>query len=200
MDVYTISLPPNFCYNVHLWMNYGCASFYNFWKHLSMVFWRVFSIAPRGWFAPNIFPHSCAYNLTFWENICASHVFYKFLPVLLPLFSPVQSANICFGFTICHREAAFTYKLCPSFEIGQASQMACCTPLLNCWGPSLTVLPLQPPAPPGALPSHLTHLNLPYTLSFHLFSSTLMSLSAPLAIFQMPETPLYPNAHVTSLI
>jgi hypothetical protein len=28
VDFYTISLPPNFCYNVYLRMNNGCASFY----------------------------------------------------------------------------------------------------------------------------------------------------------------------------
>ena len=29
-----------YCYNVHLWMNYGCASFHNFWKPLSRFFGR----------------------------------------------------------------------------------------------------------------------------------------------------------------
>ena len=58
LDFYTISLSLNFCYNVHLWMNYGYALFYNFWKPLSRVFGRVFTIALRGWFAPNIFPVS----------------------------------------------------------------------------------------------------------------------------------------------
>ena len=52
---------PNFCYNVHLWMNYGYASFHNFWKPPSRVFGRVFTIAPIGWFAPNIFPFKGPY-------------------------------------------------------------------------------------------------------------------------------------------
>jgi hypothetical protein len=56
IDFYTISLLPNFCYNVHQWMNYGCELFHNFWKRLSKVFRRAFTIAPRGWFAPSIFP------------------------------------------------------------------------------------------------------------------------------------------------
>jgi len=56
VDFYTISLFHNFCYNVHLWMNYGCALFHDFWKPLSRFFGRVFMIALRGWFAPKIFP------------------------------------------------------------------------------------------------------------------------------------------------
>ena len=134
-------------------------------------------------------------QLTLWQTICASHVPYKFTSFASFILYPVQSANNCFGFTICHREAAFA---CKSYV--WASRLGR-PPLLNCWGPSLTFLPLKPPATPDALPCHLTHSNLPYTHSFRLFSSTLMSLSAPIALFQMlPETPLYPNAHVTSLI
>ena len=52
----TLDVHINFCYNIHLWMNFGCALFRNFWKPLSRVFGRIFMIAPRGWFAPNIFP------------------------------------------------------------------------------------------------------------------------------------------------
>ena len=56
VDFYTIiSLPPNFCYNVYLWMNYRCASFHNFLRPLSRFFRKVFIITPRRWFAPNIF-------------------------------------------------------------------------------------------------------------------------------------------------
>jgi len=40
LDFNTMSLPPNFCYNVHLWMNYGYALFHNLWKPLSWVFGR----------------------------------------------------------------------------------------------------------------------------------------------------------------
>ena len=136
-------------------------------------------------------------QLTLWQTICASHVPYKFTSFVSFILYPVQSTNSCFGFTIYHREAAFARKSYVwASRMGRPPRWPAA---LHCWivgGPSLTFLPLQPPATPGALPCHLTHPNLPY-----IFSSTLMSLYAPIAVFQMlPETPLYPNAHVTSLI
>lgn len=63
--------------------------------------------------------------------------------------------------------------------------MACCTPSVRCWARSVAFLPLQPPVTRGALPSPHTHPNLPCTHSSHLFSSSLMFLSAPLALYQM---------------
>uniref|UniRef100_K3Y2M3 KIB1-4 beta-propeller domain-containing protein n=1 Tax=Setaria italica TaxID=4555 RepID=K3Y2M3_SETIT len=65
------------------------------------------------------------------------------------------------------------------FEIGQISQMACWTPSFRCWARSATSLHLQPPATRGALPSLLTHPNLPCTHSSHLFFSSLMSFLLP---------------------
>ena len=92
---------------------------------------------------------------------------------------------------------------CPNFKIGQASQMACCTrhsivPLL---GSFHDLLAFASTCCPGVLPSPPSHLNPHCTYSSPLFSSNLMSLSAPLALFQMlPEAPLYPNASQDTLL
>ena len=90
-------------------------------------------------------------QLTLWEIICASHVPYKFTSFVSFILYLVQSANKCFGFTICHREAAFA---CKSYvwasRLGRPPRWPAA---LHCW--IVGVLPW-----PSGLCSHLPPLAL----------------------------------------